>query len=958
MKKIVVSTVLAASVVFPLTSYADSFPQNLEVSKSALVRTGATTNYQVITSLDSGEDIKVVGEFINSLGEKWFRVDVNGKLGWTQAVNFGDTTSLDVKAFVNEDNVHVRRGTSTSYDIVDKLMEDKEVTILDEHLTASQETWYQIAYDGKIGWMYGTFLTKVEKPTTSGPEQLEKDMVVNTSNTKMHTGATTEYKIVTTLNEKQIVHTVSKFTNSLGESWYQVEVNANRGWINAKYLSDVEENNPPSPEETNSIIQVQKAEIRTGASSAYKIIKYAYLNESYVIIDTFNNSLGEKWFRVKVGDSAGWIKSSSFEKKQDVSTKTVTIEKAEIRTGASSAYKVIQYAYENEDLKVVGEFSNSLGEKWYQIDLVTTKGWINEKAFLDALPPTPENPDSNEYKFTVGAIVYSKLDQTNVHSGATSSYKIVTKLNVNSPVNVVDFFTNSLGEKWIKVQISPSLIGWVKENELSNNKALGYPLYISVDVANLRSGPSLSNEVVNQGAKGEKFTAISSTKDSDGDTWYEISKDSNVYWAHESVVSKTETLLNEVRTIKLLNSVIRSGANYSYPITKYLAYGNKVTLLKEYVNASNEKWYQVKAESGETGWMSEYDVQVGYPVGYANKDGVALRRGASTSYSAESYLKLNDEVKVIRELNGWKNVETLNGTRGWMLSSDISAISMKQLSSPVIKNLWKESTITWSKTSDFHVTYARNTFNSIKIYGDMTSIQIPNESTPGVEKAYVSIAADGTKVLYVTFKPGYTFTLREYSDRLSLKVMPLGLPGKKIIIDAGHGGKDTGAVGYSGLYEKEVVLDTAIKLKAELERQGATVLLTRDTDVFLELYERTDIANDSDYDAFVSIHGDSHTTTSRGSTTYYNKSVNFNGPKSYDLGLTVQNNLVSNIGTYNRGVQEQLFYVNRKNELPSILVELAFLSNPTEEARMKTQEFRINAAKGIANGLKEYFSTP
>jgi N-acetylmuramoyl-L-alanine amidase len=953
MKKVIVSTVLAASVVFPLTSYADSFPQNKELEKSALVRTGATTNYQIVTSLDSGENIKVIGEFVNSLGEKWYRVDINGTLGWTQAANFADSSTLSQEAYVNEDNVHVRRGASTSYEIIDKLMKSKNVTIIDDYTNTDNESWYKISYDGKEGWMFGTFLTKKEAETKpSEPVQVSGEMVVNTSNTPVRTGATSAYKVIANLEEQQIVSITATFTNSLGEMWYQVDLNSTKGWVNGKYLSEITDNYPPSPSE-GQVVQVDKAEIRTGATTAYKVIKYAVKGETYQIIDTFENSLGETWYRVAFEDQAGWIMSSAFIKIEEPDIKTVVQEKSEIRTGASEAYQIIKYAYQNEKLSVIDTFENSLGETWYRVDLGTSKGWIKETAFSEELPPTPE-----EYKYAVGSTVYAALEETHVHSGATSSYKVVTKLQVNAAVKIVDHFTNSAGEKWMKVQASDTYTGWVKESDFSSSKVLGYPLFISVDVANLRSGPSLSHEVLIQGTKGEKLTTISEMKDNAGDTWYKVSKDNNVYYAHESVVSKTEQLLNEDRTVKLQNSVIRSGASYNYSITKYLTYGSKITLLKEFINSSNEKWYQVKTDTGETGWAIEHDVKISYPVGYVNKNNAVLRRGASTNYSAEAYLDINDEVKVIRELNGWKNVETLNGKRGWMTSGDLSAISMKQLSSPSVNRLWNESKITWRKTSDFYVTYAKNTVNSIKIYGDMTNIEVPDESVPGIENAYVSIAADGTKVLFVTFKPGYTYTIRDYSDRLSLKVIPIGLPGKKIIIDAGHGGGDSGAVGYSGLYEKHVVLDTALKLKAELERQGATVLLTRSTDVFLELYERTDIANQSDYDAFVSIHGDSYSTTSRGTTTYYNASVNFNGPKSYALGLSVQRNLVSSIGTYDRGVKEELFYVNRKNELPSVLVELAFLSNPTEEARMKTQEFRIQAARGIANGLKDFFSKP
>ncbi|KDE46055.1 hypothetical protein DI43_17465 [Geobacillus sp. CAMR12739] len=119
-------------------------------------------------------------------------------------------------------------------------------------------------------------------------------------------------------------------------------------------------------------------------------------------------------------------------------------------------------------------------------------------------------------------------------------------------------------------------------------------------------------------------------------------------------------------------------------------------------------------------------------------------------------------------------------------------------------------------------------------------------------------------------------------------------------------------------------------LKEELERAGAIVKLTRSTDIFLELSERTWIANSSDYDAFISIHADSYSRTSRGTTTYYNVSSNFNGPKSEQLAAIVQKHLVQQLGTYDRGHKTQDFYVNRKTSCRAFS-----LSSPSSPIQMK-----------------------
>ncbi|WML46872.1 N-acetylmuramoyl-L-alanine amidase [Neobacillus sp. PS3-34] len=94
-----------------------------------------------------------------------------------------------------------------------------------------------------------------------------------------------------------------------------------------------------------------------------------------------------------------------------------------------------------------------------------------------------------------------------------------------------------------------------------------------------------------------------------------------------------------------------------------------------------------------------------------------------------------------------------------------------------------------------------------------------------------------------------------------------------------------------GLREKDANLGTALLLKAELEKYGAIVKMTRSTDIFLELSERTFIANSSDFDAFISVHSDSLNTTATGSTSYYNTSVNFNGQEAKQWQIRFRINL-------------------------------------------------------------------
>ncbi|MEJ2690833.1 MAG: N-acetylmuramoyl-L-alanine amidase [Deltaproteobacteria bacterium] len=221
----------------------------------------------------------------------------------------------------------------------------------------------------------------------------------------------------------------------------------------------------------------------------------------------------------------------------------------------------------------------------------------------------------------------------------------------------------------------------------------------------------------------------------------------------------------------------------------------------------------------------------------------------------------------------------------------------------------------------------------------------------------------------------------------------LGLSAKRIIIDPGHGGKDPGAIGPGGLLEKDITLAVALKLRDELQKHyGYEVFLTRDKDEYLSLEERTELANTKHGDIFVSIHVNSAPSKSiRGIETYFlslattsdemraaakenvgstsklsdlqailmdlmqNAKIN----ESARLAESVQDNLVNGLAAKyhlvkNLGVKKAPFIVLIGAQMPSILTEIAFLSNPAELRRIKDHRYLDNVATQIASGISGY----
>jgi N-acetylmuramoyl-L-alanine amidase len=191
-----------------------------------------------------------------------------------------------------------------------------------------------------------------------------------------------------------------------------------------------------------------------------------------------------------------------------------------------------------------------------------------------------------------------------------------------------------------------------------------------------------------------------------------------------------------------------------------------------------------------------------------------------------------------------------------------------------------------------------------------------------------------------------------------------GLAGHSITIDAGHGGNDSGAIGPTGVTEKSVTLRVALALQKILTSEGATVYMTRTTDTEVspkgaaasdieELQARCDVANQHDSDIFISIHMDSFTNgAAKGTTGYY---YALGSKKSRDLADKVRAGVIDQIGTSNRGTQSCNFYVVKHTDMPATLVEVAFISNPTEEKLMNSEDGVQKAAQGIADGIADFF---
>ena len=219
----------------------------------------------------------------------------------------------------------------------------------------------------------------------------------------------------------------------------------------------------------------------------------------------------------------------------------------------------------------------------------------------------------------------------------------------------------------------------------------------------------------------------------------------------------------------------------------------------------------------------------------------------------------------------------------------------------------------------------------------------------------IQVATNGTTKITVVTQKVYAYNFYESDGKISLQmVRPKEKYNQIVVLDAGHGGSDSGAVG-NGLTEKGINYKQAMALYKLLEADSQIkVYMTRETDVYPTLQFRTALANDIEADLFVSIHNNSASASIRGSETLYFPSTT--DTRGKQVAQIVQNALVNKCGMINRGIKARSdLYVLRTSNMPAILIETGFISNSAEAALLNSTAFTNKWAQAIYESIVESF---
>lgn len=359
-------------------------------------------------------------------------------------------------------------------------------------------------------------------------------------------------------------------------------------------------------------------------------------------------------------------------------------------------------------------------------------------------------------------------------------------------------------------------------------------------------------------------------------------------------------------------------------------------------------WYKV-SYGGKTGYVASQYVKVSSASTitpssasyYKTTVNLNMRLTAASWSTVLMTIPNGATVKYVSRYGSWYKV-SYNGKTGYVASQYLSATGAPTTTT---------STTSYQTTVNLNMRLTAASWSKVLM-------TIPNGSTV----KYVSKYGSWYKVSYGG-KTGYVAS--QYLKPTTTTTTPTTSTGtgRTIVIDAGHGGNDPGAV-YGSSYEKVIAFDIAARLASTLSNTyGYNARMTRTNDVYLSLAQRVELTKSYKGSAFVSIHNNSSTSTS-----YHGHEVLVPTGESYttnpyisasrSLGAAINRELGARIPTIrNRGVKYQNVYVVGKNSVPSTLVEYGFISNANDRSHLTSTTYRQRMADATASGIHQFMST-
>jgi len=587
-----------------------------------------------------------------------------------------------------------------------------------------------------------------------------------------------------------------------------------------------------------------------------------------------------------------------------------------IREKTSTSSKVIKRLDIGDVIKL-----KSHSTDWYEFSFLDNGK--NKKGYIHRKHVTIVNTAPKPY---VGV---GKKSPTNVRAGASTKAKVIKKLPIGEVVDLKSFSKN-----WYEysfVENGTNKKGYIHKKHVTIVNTVPKP-YVGVgkkSPTNVRAGASTEAKVIKKLSIGEVVDLKSFSKN-----WYEYSfmengtnKKGYIHKKHVTIVNTTP--VDKRILTKKSPTNVRAGASTKAKVIKTYPKNYYVDL-----QTFSKNWYEVTFnENGATkkGYIHKKhveDAQNHTFKGIAKKEKTNIRATTSTTSKILKTVPNGTVLSIqLHSKNWFKTTVDVGG-------KSVTGFIHKKHIDESIKNKTVKSVITLKQPTNIRTDASTKSKVAAKLNKN-EKVDVKTFSDNWYE---IETNVNGKRII------GYVHK-KHVSDKLT------------IILDAGHGGSDPGASA-NGLLEKNLTLEITKRVASLLTGINLNVIMTRSDDRFLELSERSSLANDIGASLFVSIHINSG--GGEGIETWWNDK-NTKPGESNQLANNIQSEIIKSTNAKDRGVKGRTpnngdFHVTRVPNMPSALVEVGFIDNKNDANKLKNNAFLQNAAQGIANGIKLFLN--
>jgi len=754
-------------------------------------------------------------------------------------------------------------------------------------------------------------------------------------------GPGTRYTRITKVSEGQFVTILTEKDN-----WFQVKLaDGSIGWVAGWLLND------QTGDFATAIVSEDVVNVRNGPGTNFARITQVKVGENLTVLKSEN-----KWYLVKLPNGRqGWVANWLIQLNRVAGAQVgiVNASAVNVRQGAGTTYPLLFQLNKGEQVTIKQEQNG-----WYFVENSQGTGWV--AAWLINLPGVS---NTSRNALVTGSLV-------NVRQQPGTQYPKVIQVKQGEKVEII-------GEKedWYQIRTTSGKEGWVanwlislecSSQETQDTTVPAKPIntelktiMVTGDVVNIRQGPSLAYSVITKVTGGTELKVLGKEGDwlkvqlGNGAQgwiagWLTVDKNSDPLPQPKPYMNELKLTLDNERVLAFKNlgdklEIILSGVNANQAQVKPANDGNRLIIELNSVNLRSivqplDNWgvkeIKVTGQAVHITFDKNYTYQTKY-------NSTSRCVAVDITYPAEQLVP----VKQIK-LNPQENQAVVQIASG--------------------------------KRIDYTTQEASP--NRLVIDLPQSSLQLASEAEAEQNVAFGPIRKVTSRQLSpdlvrveTEFVPGAQYQVTQHDDYIVVgaKITRGSLAGKTIVIDPGHGSiqpggwTDPGAIGtYLKIKERDVNSNVALKLRQLLTQQGAKVVMTHTTGrTYLSLAGRADIANSLNADIFVSIHANSSKNKAMAGTSVYYYAPTWHSELASQrwlrqrLAFSIQDELVKFGGRIDLGIMEESFAVLRETKVPSVLVEMAFLSNKEEERLLNTESFLSKMAWGIFKGIERYFKS-